>query len=299
MVTQATIDERVLGNFISAYPAERPFEEILVTPYTNVATTVSVPDGTQWTKGDILENWDTNELMQVTAVATNDLTVVRGYMGTSAAAGSAGERLRKNPRLTRLRIQEEINATLYDLRTHGVYDRDTTSFTLDQTAYIYSLDLGELVNPPGVISVYYVDPSTSVLVPIPFQLVGDVATGALAAGEGLRIHPGTWDASVTTAYVSKAITYSAVTALPDYLEGPVIDGATARCLAGFTGPQLADPGHLSNRTVQPGQGARDARFYQGQYILALRRISAMLQARDRRGLGVNSIQANRARRWVR
>lgn len=299
MVTQATIDERINENFITAYPAERPYETILAATYTPVATTVTVPDGVQWTAGDVLEDWDTGELMKVTSVAGNVLTVTRAYMGTTAGTGTVGDRVRKNPRLTKKKIEEEINATLYDLRTHGIYDLDTTTVTLDQTKYIYSVDLGDLVNPPGVISVYYVDPSTSILVPIPFQLVQNVATGALTAGEGLRIPPGVWDASVTTAYVSKAVAYSNVTALADYLEGPIVDGATARCLAGFVGPQLADPGHLSNRTVQPGQGARDARWYQGQYILALRRIAAMLKARDARASGINSTRDNRARRWVR
>jgi hypothetical protein len=51
---------------------------------TNVATSVVVVDGSIFRANDVIKIAD--ELLKVTAVATNTLTVVRGYAGTTAAA---------------------------------------------------------------------------------------------------------------------------------------------------------------------------------------------------------------------
>jgi flagellin len=50
----------------------------------NSATALTVTDGTKFSVGDVIQIED--ELMEVTAKATNNLTVTRGYAGTTAAA---------------------------------------------------------------------------------------------------------------------------------------------------------------------------------------------------------------------
>jgi hypothetical protein len=54
------------------------------TNYTSGATDVIVDDGTKFRAGDIVMDVSTGEHMRVTSIATNTLTVVRGY-GTTAA----------------------------------------------------------------------------------------------------------------------------------------------------------------------------------------------------------------------
>lgn len=294
MATQQELADRVNDNVLSLYPAERPLTEPLGTTYSSGTTSITVGDGANYATGDVIENWDTGEQFYVSSVAGNVLTVSSAYNGTANSAGALGERVRKNPKITRKQVDDALQSIIEDLRTHGVYNKDTTSFTLDQTVYIYPIDLGDLVKPPGVIAVYYPDPSTDVLQPIPFKLVQAAATAALSGGEGLQIVPGTWDASVTTAYITKAVAYASATTLPAYLEEPVVIGTTGRVLGKFIAPILVDPGHLSNRTVPPGQAARDARWYQGEYITAVRRIAAMLAAEDD---GLSTVRLNRARRW--
>lgn len=54
--------------------------------YTSSATSVVVDDGTVYKNKDLLKVPRTGEVMRVTAVSTNTLTVTRGYSGTTAAA---------------------------------------------------------------------------------------------------------------------------------------------------------------------------------------------------------------------
>jgi hypothetical protein len=56
------------------------------TGYTNVDTAIVVDDGTLFNVGDIVKVPRTGEVMRVTAISTNTLTVVRGYGTTAAAA---------------------------------------------------------------------------------------------------------------------------------------------------------------------------------------------------------------------
>lgn len=63
-------------------------ESTTTADLTNVATTVSVADGSVFRAGHVIKIGE--ELLKVTAVANNDLTVTRGYAGTTAAASTSG-----------------------------------------------------------------------------------------------------------------------------------------------------------------------------------------------------------------
>ena len=295
MATVASIREQVWDNLYSPYPAERPFQE--VSPgFTSGATTFSVNDGEDYAYGVIIDNLDTGEQMFVTGVSGTTLTVTRGWNGTTATASTAGDRLLSNPRITVKDIDAKVTAVIRDLHTHGVYKVETTTITLDQEVYIYSLELGDIVHPPGVLSVYYRDPSYLTPVPIPWSTQVNLHTDIVAAGEGVRIDPGSWDASVTTAYVLVATKFADATELTTDVEEAVVLGATGRLIGRLIGPMLQDPGHLTNRTVPPGQPARDARWYQGEYLTTVRRLAADLAARH---YGINSIQTSRMQRFRR
>lgn len=54
--------------------------------YASGATTIAVDNGDYFSAGDIVKVPRTGEVILVTAVATNDLTVTRGYGVTAAAA---------------------------------------------------------------------------------------------------------------------------------------------------------------------------------------------------------------------
>ena len=295
MATVASIREQVRNNLFSRYPAEHPFVEI--SPgFTDVATTFAVVNGENYSYGDVIENLENGEQLFVNSIATNTLTVTREYHGTTGAASTAGDRLVVNPRITVQNIDQKVSAVIRDLYTHGVYKVETVSITLDSEAYIYSVELGDLVKPPGVIAVYYRDPSYLTPVPIHFRQVSNVHTAVVAAGEGISIDPGSWNASVATAYALVATRYADATELPVEVEEAVVQGATGKLIGGMIGPMLQDPGHLSNRTVPSGQPSRDARWFQGEYITTVRRLAAELAAVD---YGLGTITLNRAQRFRR
>ncbi len=54
--------------------------------YDDEATSINVDDGTVFRPGDLVKADGTEEVMQVTAVSTNTLTVTRGYGGSTAVA---------------------------------------------------------------------------------------------------------------------------------------------------------------------------------------------------------------------
>ena len=60
---------------------------------TDSDTTVAVAHGTYFKAGDIVAVPRTGEYVRVTAVSSNNLTVTRGFAGTTAAAMNSGERL--------------------------------------------------------------------------------------------------------------------------------------------------------------------------------------------------------------
>lgn len=57
------------------------------------ATTISVTDGTKFRAGMLLSPEDSNEVILVTAVSGNDLTVTRGFGGTTAADIASGDNI--------------------------------------------------------------------------------------------------------------------------------------------------------------------------------------------------------------
>ena len=70
-----------------------PEQDLVNGAQTNVETTIEVDNGPYHRAGDVILNPRTGELIRVTAVATNDLTVTRGYGGTTAAAMNDNDNL--------------------------------------------------------------------------------------------------------------------------------------------------------------------------------------------------------------
>lgn len=88
---------------------DRPFESQTAATITSSATTLSVDDGTLFAKGDWFE-WDdsTYEEAFVESVSSNDLTIVRGHLGSTAAAHGNDVRLLIKPRYPRQFLYDEI-----------------------------------------------------------------------------------------------------------------------------------------------------------------------------------------------
>ena len=96
--------------------ADRTWETTSTT--TGTGTTVAVPDGTAWVAGDVGE-WQTGgvggEQFYVVSVSSNDLTVYRGYNGTTAETHTSGDRVLKNPQVTIRQMQEALTKAVDSL----------------------------------------------------------------------------------------------------------------------------------------------------------------------------------------
>lgn len=129
---------------------ERPYETTSTT--TDTGTTVAVVDGTRWEEGAIGE-WQTGtvggEQFYVRSVSVNNLTVQRGYAGTTAETHTSGDRVLKNPTYTYRQIKQSIEQTVLELWPY-VYTAGTASITpAPSTTYWYDTNAALL----GVISV--------------------------------------------------------------------------------------------------------------------------------------------------
>lgn len=122
------------------------------------AVTVTVADGTLFAANSILENQTTGELMSVSSVSGNNLTILaegRAYRGSTAAAGAVGELIARDPRFSKDNIIEAINVALsnwcstafprlvWDTSTGGNFSSTnllvpcpTDSYTIERVCFI-------------------------------------------------------------------------------------------------------------------------------------------------------------------
>lgn len=299
MATLADIKTRVRQHVYGQYPTDSPFATTLNAAIASGAvTTVTVIDGTDWMEGDILEVLETEEQMQVVSVATHVLTVVRGVNGTTAAAATDGGIVYKNPRMTYAKIGQAITDTLYALQAWGIHAFGTGSITKDSLKHYYELSETDILPEYGILNLYYVEQNTEIPVPLPFrQAFGNLGTGPSEYSTGLGVHVLDWG-DVTTgdaAYFVYAKQVDSVTDLTTPQELIVVLGATALLLGMTITPATQDPGARTDRTVQPGQTSRDARWYQGEFFIRSRAEAASVAVQ--RSRFPSTVRLSRSRRW--
>ncbi len=80
------------GNTIVQFMVDQdlPYSDTLGASADNSSGSVTATDGGIWLIGDVFRVATTNELMRVTSISTNVLTVTRGYAGTTAASAANG-----------------------------------------------------------------------------------------------------------------------------------------------------------------------------------------------------------------
>ena len=125
----------LLVDDIRDFLGDEPWETTSTT--TTTSTTVAVPDGTKWAAGDVGE-WTYSgtvggELFLVSSVSSNNLTVVRGYGGTTAETHSSGDRVLKNPAYYNIHIVEAIDRVIESMYP-TVWTSATTTITPNTTA---------------------------------------------------------------------------------------------------------------------------------------------------------------------
>jgi len=178
-----------------------PYETTSTT--TGTGTTVAVVDGTRWDEGAIGE-WQTGtvgyEQFYVQTVAVNNLTVVRGYNGTTAEAHTSGDRVLRidNDGFSGRQLQQAINQSVLDLWP-WVWKTGTVSLTYAGTTKWYNLNALTL----GVVGVKQQKNSTTTDVGIfkdryygnglTYLVRRDLPTAVVASTNGMTFPSGVYD----------------------------------------------------------------------------------------------------------
>ena len=108
---------------------------------TAASTTLDVADGTKFSINDIIRDTTTKELMLVTNVVTNTLTVTRGYYGTTAAVIGNGETIA---------VVEAVSITAmksWFIDAYVLYWLDGTNFQSWNGTSISDVTLEDAANP--------------------------------------------------------------------------------------------------------------------------------------------------------
>lgn len=234
----------------AAEPRNRPYQTTLTNAPSTAGTTFSVGDGDAWQVGDLVEG-PAGELSLITAISTNDLTVVRTQGNQSAENLGIGDVVRKNPRFTYDQTEDAINevrqetaSRIFNLKsetlavtTDGWYD--VTDTTMEEVFSVWYLEDGEFRLP---LFHFLTDPANSQpkLYVSAFSYTGNV-------------------------YINYAAPYASITEYPDRLLGMFVAGATYKLLGGAVAVSSSDPGKRTDRTVQPGSEARDSMWFLREY----------------------------------
>ncbi len=137
-LSQATLFQRV-RDILGDTPWATPF----TASVTAAATTVAVSDGTLWDVGSIGEWQDTGEQFYTRSVSVNNLTVFRGYNGTTATAHDGTITpivIWKTPAFTFKRIQDAAEMVVLTLWPYA-WKKSTTTITIS-TATTNWYDVG-------------------------------------------------------------------------------------------------------------------------------------------------------------
>lgn len=295
MATLADLRTRIKQNLYSAQTNERPWVGSLSADSLTADTSFDVADASEYSAQDILEFPDGEQCLVTSVDENNDtLTVIRGWGDVAAADRTNGDWFVKNPRFSIDQLDSAITSSLRELEGQGVWTWGYGTLTITTGNYLYDLSETDIVEDQGVVSVYYESTNYNIPQPLAFRF-GRAHTTLAAAGHSLTI-PDFGEKTVgDTLYYIYAKRIDDVTDLMARQETLIEYGATARLLAATMAPRTQDPGQLTDRTVQPGQGGRDSNWYRAEHRLALTREAAVLKVEKEQFAG--SVRTNRMRRF--
>lgn len=294
-VTQASLRQRVKRIVYSARPAERPYRDAVQDAggISNSDTSMDVEDGDNWAVGDIVA-FDDGEEARVTAIATDTLTITRGVNGTTAAAHSQFDEIEKNPRFRIQEIDDAIESVLHDLWPNVWLISQGTLGAATSGKEWYTLTDGDIQE---VLTVFYEDDDYLTPVPINgWRYYGQLPSAEFTQEQGVFL-PGFGGADIgDSLYYIARVRVTAVTELLDRQEPMVANGAVYNLLGAESVARTHDPGHRTDRTVQPGQDSRDSIWFLREYLNGRTREEIRLKKEERR-IPVSRHQ-QRARRFV-
>lgn len=130
------ISLREYKDLVRGYLRDWDYEDAVQATISDSATAVTVRDGAKFAADDIIQI--EAESVLVTLVATNTLTIVRGWRGTAITTHVAGAQILKGINWTDAQLADWINES-FGIIYPDMYVRDTTTLTGSSTTYDYVL----------------------------------------------------------------------------------------------------------------------------------------------------------------
>lgn len=295
MATAAVIRARIFDYLYGSGQVVRPFAHRLNGAYTSGGTAV-VDDGTKFTAGDIIEFQTDGNQARVESISANTLTIQAGLNGTTDANQLDNAVLFKNPRFTIKKVDNATTEVLEGLEGRGIFVFGTGTIVLVAAQTFYDVTATDIVDQYGVLAVYEKEATTLLPLNIPFRYYANIHTTITTSGQGLHILSFGNSKATDTLYYTYAKKIDATADLLVRQEELVVLGAAGRATAADINPRTADPGKRTDRTVQPGQAARDARWFEAEFQRACWREEALLAIEVKHALRQTRASA-RIQRW--
>lgn len=253
--------------------------EAYVTGTTGTDAVFTVPDGTKFAVGDIVEFQDNGEQTLVRSISTNDLTTKRGHNGTGSLTidHPADTVVIANPVVAYIQIKNAVSrligalwpyvwkkVTLSDITpstTTQWYDLDTT--TMDLIQVVQMVGSGATARPffYGARGKTY-----------PVAMRRDLPTSLVTSGVGLYL-PYLRDATnAIKATVRKKVTDTVASSEYSDIEAGtmadmIVAGVTARLISMTdVNRTLAQDVAMGDETVRPGARSQLSAFWEQRYM---------------------------------
>lgn len=256
---------------VRAYLDERPYVTT-ATAASGVTTTIAVTDGTDWEEGAILEFQDNGEQCMVQSIAANNLTVVRGWNGTTAQAHSSIQAFR-DPVFTYDNIVKCIATAVQGLWPHVWKATDDSVTPLSDGTVWYDLaadafgliEVNQRYGPTNAKLGVFGDGRDSRQV----VMKRNMPTGLVASGVGVRFPNGFYHLT-NTVNIKYATTITGTSDIEDDGDLPVADtvvyGALGRLIAGKEAERVGVGEDLEQaRSVRVGGRTQTGAYYSRMY----------------------------------
>ncbi len=269
---------RIFNYVYGAGHGKRPFGHRINEGggYTAGDGVITVDDGTKFAVGDVLEMQSDGMQARVESISTNDLTIEAGINGTTDANLADNVVLYKNPRFTIQQADEAVSSVLEILEEYNIFIFGQGTITLVTSQWYYDLTETDFIESLGVLSLYEIEANTLVPKPLPFDFKTGIHTTVSATKHGIVAWYWGDSTSGDSLYYTYAQKIDAVGDLETRHEEMVVQGSVAMMMGADINPRTMDPGKRTDRTVQPGQSARDSRWFQAEFQRALWREEARL-----------------------
>jgi len=283
---------------------ERPMEDTITDSPASGATSMDVTNSNGWGRGDYAEFADADgNVGEVVVLAANlsgsTATIRRAQRGTTAAAHTSGDVIRKNPKYTRRMIEREIEAVIRTSLWPRVWYKTERTLSWDPTDFVYDLAAEDY----DVIQVYQYDTnSDGHLRQFDrgwWDVVTQIATAVSTTGKALRLR-NTYDSASLVYYTAKTRPlFANIADFPDELADLIPWAVTGRILGGVrTAPRRYDPNRDALPEVQEGGTTRDWRYFENVFQLMLDQENRRLRYEER-GYRQKVFRPNRPRIWTR